>query len=130
MSPADVTPADVTPADMTPADVTPADRTPATATPETGVWRPAVALQTLREAQDRALHMEGIPMLIALADQRGGEKQAAGTDAGDPRHAAILARIDQYRAALAPSQRENDLGVIASVLTVAAYEDFGRIGAP
>ena len=104
--------------------MSPADMTPASVPPETG------ELQTLREAQDRALHMEGIPMLIALADQRGGEKPAAGTDTGDPRHAAILARIDQYRAALAPSQRENDLGVIASVLTVAAYEDFGRIGAP
>ncbi len=91
--------------------------------------RPSVELQTLRESQDRALHMEGIPMLIGLADERGaGAVLAAATD--EPRHAAVLARIDHYRAVLAPSQRETDMGVIGSVLTVAAYEDFDRIAAP
>jgi hypothetical protein len=91
----------------------------------------SVELQTLRESQDRALHMEGIPMLIGLADERaGGETTTAAADAVDPRHAAVLARIDHYRAALAPSQRETDMGVIASVLTVAAYEDFDRIATP
>lgn len=90
---------------------------------------PSVELETLRESQDRALHMEGIPMLIGLADERGGSFLAAA-DADDPAHAAVLSRIDHYRTALAPSQRENDMGVIASVLTVAAYEDFGRIVAP
>ena len=93
-----------------------------------GSQSPGVELQTLRESQDRALHMEGIPMLIGLADERGRTVPAA--DAGDPRHAAVLARIDHYRAALAPSQRENDMGVIASVLTVAAYEDFDRAVTP
>ena len=92
---------------------------------------PGVELQTLRDSQDRALHMEGIPMLIALADERGGGKNSAPAgDATDTRHAAVLARIDHYRAVLAPSQRESDMGVIASVLTVAAYEDLDRIIAP
>lgn len=89
-----------------------------------------VELASLRESQDRALHMEGIPMLIGLADERGAAGSAVrAADAADPRHAAVLARIDHYRAVLAPSQRENDMGVIASVLTVAAYEDFDRIAA-
>jgi hypothetical protein len=92
---------------------------------------PSVELQTLRESQDRALHMEGIPMLIALADERGpGRNTVPAAEAVDPRHAAVLARIEHYRAALAPSQRDADMGVIASVLTVAAYEDFDRIAAP
>lgn len=87
-------------------------------------------LASLRESQDRALHMEGIPMLIGLADERGAARSAVHpADVGDPRHAAVLARIDHYRAVLAPSQRETDMGVIASVLTVAAYEDFDRIAA-
>jgi hypothetical protein len=87
-------------------------------------------LASLRESQDRALHMEGIPMLIGLADERGGAGPTVPAgDAVDPRHAAVLARIDHYRAVLAPSQRETDMGVIASVLTVAAYEDFDRIAA-
>lgn len=90
---------------------------------------PSVELQTLRESQDRALHMEGIPMLIGLADERGASV-IVPADADDPRHAAVLARIEHYRAVLAPSQRETDMGVIASVLTVAAYEDFDRIAAP
>lgn len=89
-----------------------------------------VELASLRESQDRALHMEGIPMLIGLADERRPvEPAGSATDVGDPRHAAVLARIDHYRAVLAPSQRETDMGVIASVLTVAAYEDFARIAA-
>lgn len=90
---------------------------------------PTVELQTLRESQDRALHMEGIPMLIGLADERGTSVVPAA-DADHPRHAAVLARIDHYRATLAPSQRETDMGVIASVLTVTAYEDFDRIMTP
>ena len=90
----------------------------------------AVELQTLRESQDRALHMEGIPMLIALADERGSATPPAVGGADDPRHAAVVARMDHYRSALAPSQRDTDMGVIASVLTVAAYEDFDRALAP
>ena len=69
-------------------------------------------------------------MLIGLADERGDGGNARPAVVQDPRHAAVLARIDHYRATLAPSQRENDMGVIASVLTVAAYEDFDRALAP
>lgn len=91
---------------------------------------PSIELQTLRESQDRALHMEGIPMLIGLADERGAGPAVDVAAGADARHAAVLARIDHFRAALAPSQRETDMGVIASVLTVAAYEDFDRIATP
>ena len=42
----------------------------------------------------------------------------------------VVARMDHYRSTLAPSQRDTDMGVIASVLTVAAYEDFDRALAP
>ena len=97
--------------------------------PDDNVPPASVELQALRGSQDRALHVEGIPMLIALADERDGSAVLAA-NAGDPRHAAVLARIEHYRAALAPSQRDSDMGVIASVLTVAAYEDFDRIAAP
>jgi hypothetical protein len=87
-------------------------------------------LQTLRESQDRALHMEGIPMLIALADERVAASSSAAGTADDPRHAAVVARMDHYRSTLGPSQRDTDMGVIATVLTVTAYEDFDRALAP
>lgn len=89
-----------------------------------------VELQTLRESQDRALHMEGIPMLIALADERDPGMPAVVERTDDPRHAAVVTRMDHYRSALANSQRDTDMGVIASVLTVTAYEDFDRALAP
>ncbi|QNK79454.1 hypothetical protein [Nakamurella sp. PAMC28650] len=88
------------------------------------------ARNTLREAQDRALHREGIPMFAVLVDERGSggipQVTAEATDRGAERTAAVLARVQQYRTALAPTRRDSDMGVLISVLAVAAYEDFDR----
>ena len=94
----------------------------------------AHAMDVLRQSQDRALHREGIPMFVTLVDERpvgaipqpGATTAAATTGGGTERTAAILARAEQYRAVLAPTRREGDMGVMISVLAVTAYEDFDR----
>ncbi len=87
---------------------------------------PTIELETFRECQDRALHMEGIPMFLALADERGpAVPTAAGGAAG-----AVVQRMDHYRQALAGAQREDDMGVVVSIITVAAYEDFDASVSP
>ena len=82
--------------------------------------RPTVELQILRECQDRALHREGIPMFLALSDERNATVPAPASRA----HSAVVRRMEGLRQALAPTQREDDMGVVLSIITVAAYEDF------
>ena len=80
-------------------------------------------LEILRESQDRALHREGIPMFVGLADERPG---AAEPVASDPAGTALVARMQHFRSALGPSQRNTDMGLLISVLTAVAYSDFDR----
>ena len=86
---------------------------------------PNVDLDVLRESQDRALHREGIPMLVVLSDEREGfaEMAATGIQSDGQR---LAGRVDAYRASLASAQRDSDMGVLISVLAVTAYEDFDR----
>ncbi len=85
---------------------------------------PSVELQILRESQDRALHMEGIPMFVALVDERAGSGIPVAPDAQAEGGRTLAARLGNYRSVLAGEQRETDMGVVISVLTAAAYEDF------
>lgn len=84
---------------------------------------PNVELETLRESQDRALHREGIPMFVALADERPESATAATADSTGE---VLVARLAHYRDVLGPHQRDSDMGFLISALTAVAYEDFDR----
>jgi hypothetical protein len=84
---------------------------------------PKLELETLRESQDRALYREGIPMFVALADERGREPRSGPPD-DDATN--LVARLQHYRAELGPHQRDTDMGFLISALTAVAYEDFNR----
>ncbi|MGQ7296238.1 hypothetical protein [Quadrisphaera sp. KR29] len=94
---------------------------------------PPPALELLRRSQDRDLPTEGIPMALALLDETGtggtaGERPPA--PAPSPADAALVAHLDALRAELAPTQRDGDLGVIASLVTAAAFHEAEHLGAP
>lgn len=77
-------------------------------------------LAAVRAAQDRAMEREGIPMVLAMVDETGPGPAVAHPGDG-PRLAAAL---DEHRAALAPTRRDDDLGVVHTLLTVVAHRDF------
>ena len=82
----------------------------------------------LRRAQDRDYAAEGIPMVLALVSE---VDPIPDPDAAVVAHGAALAgELDRYRTALAPRQRDGDLGITGSVLQAVAYADFDprRIG--
>jgi hypothetical protein len=85
---------------------------------------PSVELQVLRKSQDRALHMEGIPMFVALVDERSASDMPAPSNSEAERGGAIAARLEEFRTALGPRQRDTDMGAVISMLMAAAYEDF------
>ncbi len=91
---------------------------------------PGVELQTLRECQDRALHREGIPIFVALVDERKDGNVPAPSQQDANAGKAVAARLSHYHRTLGPSRRDTDMGVVVSVLTVAAYEDFDRSVTP
>ncbi len=65
-------------------------------------------------------------MFLALVDERQ-EAVPPAPDSESIWNAAILDRLDHYRSVLGPSRRDDDLGAMASVLAVTAYEDFDRM---
>lgn len=88
------------------------------------------SLEDLRASQDRDLRRVGIPMVVALRDEAepSGEAGPPSSGAGSAHLAdgrRIAAHLDELRADLAADQRDGDMGVVASLLTVAAYIDFG-----
>lgn len=87
------------------------------------------ALELLRRSQDRDLAGEGIPMALALLDETGDQSgdAPAAPSAAD---AALVAHLDALRAELAPDQRDGDLGVIASLVTAAAFDEAEQLGRP
>ncbi|MFT4083746.1 MAG: hypothetical protein QM638_14285 [Nocardioides sp.] len=87
-------------------------------------------LALLRECQDRVLEREGIPMVLALVDERGTAPAApAVTDADVLTDGAALAdAMTGYRDALVPSSRDDDMGCLITVLQTTSYADFGREG--
>ena len=84
---------------------------------------PNMELATLRESQDRALHREGIPMVVGLVDERVGARVGPLPDESGRQ---LALRMETYRAELGPNQRDTDMGFVISVLTAVAYEDFNR----
>lgn len=90
---------------------------------------PERALATLRDSQDRVLEQEGIPMVLALFDERGPAPAAADPAVLDEGR-RLAAAADAYRAALVPSSRDDDLGCLISVLQAVSFADFGGGAAP
>jgi len=93
---------------------------------------PHAHLATLREAQDRALEAEGIPMVLALLDHRTDTGTApAAQDAGARAEGERLAAaLDEVRETLLPGHRGSDLGATTAALQAVSYDDFGRTPAP
>ena len=93
--------------------------------------RPHPHLATLREAQDRALEAEGIPMVLALLDHRSATSVQTAQDDGVRAEGGRLASAaDGVREALLPGHRGSDLGSTGAVLQAVAYADFGRAVSP
>lgn len=87
------------------------------------VITPAPALALIRECQDRRLEREGIPMFLALVDERP-DRVLPRAESGDGR--AVVAELDRLRSAVADGQRGGDMGVVISLLQAAAYLDFNE----
>lgn len=82
-------------------------------------------LEILRKAQDRAVRREGVPMFVALIDERSGAAIPVG-DVGSESAGALVKRLEHHRSVIARGQRVDDMGFVVSVLAVAALEDFDR----
>lgn len=83
-------------------------------------------MDVLRESQDRALEREGIPMYLALVREGHAPPFPVAEAPAVEFGAALAGRLDDHRAALAPSQRDGDMGVLITLLAAAAYADFDR----
>ena len=89
------------------------------------VGEPTDELALLREAQDRRLESEGIPMVLTLVSEVGAMPDTASQDVrGDGQR--LAGRLARYREALIPTSRDTDMGCLITALVVASYSDFGR----
>jgi hypothetical protein len=85
--------------------------------------RSSAEFADLIAAQDRRLEREGIPMYLALVSE-------VGTDVPTPPPACVKSgrrvaeALDRFRAAMAPSQRDDDQGVYISVMQAVSYYEF------
>lgn len=86
---------------------------------------PDDALALLRESQDRVLELEGIPMLLVLADETGDPAEVLDATAREE-GARLATLMDDLGQALTPSGRDGDLGRVVTVLQAASYLDFGQ----
>lgn len=87
-------------------------------------------LAVLRECQARRLDREGIPMILVLSDERaspasGDAKVDVDAETAPDRHGSrrVLELLETYRVALAPTQRDGDMGLVGNLLHVVAYVD-------
>lgn len=94
---------------------------------------PHTHLAVLREAQDRALEAEGIPMVLVLLDHRatdhratGGRATAAQDDGVRAEGERLAGALEEVREALLPGHRGSDLGATTAALQAVSYADFGR----
>ena len=78
-------------------------------------------LGTLRAAMSRSLNSEGIPMLLALVDERG--TMPVVTDAETLAQGELLAgRVQDARETLAPDMPDRDHGGVVRALIIAVHE--------
>lgn len=87
---------------------------------------PDDALALLRESQDRVLELEGIPMLLVLADETGDDPPEVLDAAARDEGARLATLLDDLGQALTPTGRDGDLGRVVTVLQAASYLDFGQ----
>jgi len=90
------------------------------------------AYRLLRNCHDRRLEREGIPMVLALVDEREGALHIADDSPArveGEQYADLLAR---YSGLLTPTEvfDEGDEGGLITAMQVLAYEHFAPGGAP
>ena len=78
-------------------------------------------LSTLREAMGRAKHREGVPMVVALVDERGPMPPAVD-DAVRADGVSLAQRVCEIRHEVAPTIRDADNGAVISALVIAAHD--------
>lgn len=78
-------------------------------------------LRGLRGSHDRDYAAEGIPMLLVLVSETEPIPDPVEPVRADG--AALAAAVDADRAALAPTRRDDDLGVTGGLLQARAYAD-------
>jgi hypothetical protein len=89
---------------------------------------PERARELLRACHDRRLEREGIPMVLALVDERPGRTLAIAPDAESRAEGGAYADLlaDYSRILTPPSVLdEGDEGGLITAMQVLAYEHFG-----
>jgi hypothetical protein len=76
----------------------------------------------LRRSQDRPDDRDGIPMVLALVSEVATMSEV-GDQATRSDGARIAQTMERLRADLAPLSRDDDMGVLISVLRAASYVD-------
>ncbi|WP_375487276.1 hypothetical protein [uncultured Jatrophihabitans sp.] len=87
----------------------------------TAPWR-----DTMRRALGADGGRDGVPMLLAVCDERPNRAAADEDRPADGRAVADL--LDACRDALAPSARDDDLGVVITLLATVARHETEQIG--
>ena len=89
------------------------------------------AHQAMRDAQDRRFDREGVPMVLALFDERVGDRALPAVPAASVRHeGARYADIaGDFARALFPQARDADLASSIVVLQAMAFSRFAPAGA-
>jgi hypothetical protein len=77
---------------------------------------------TLRASHERADHREGIPMVLALVSEVG-EPTVVIDDSALTEGDRLAHKLDTLRADLAPTLRDDDMGVVLTLLRTASFED-------
>jgi hypothetical protein len=80
------------------------------------------SLTVLRRSQDRPDERDGIPMVLALVAETGTMPEV-GQEAVRRDGARIAGAMERLRADLVPLSRDDDMGVLTSVLRAASYAD-------
>lgn len=90
------------------------------------------AYRLLRNCHDRRLEREGIPMVLALVDERSGSMGIAEDATSRTEGAAYADLLARYTDALTPPVvfDEGDEGGLITAMQVVAYEHFAPGGAP
>lgn len=80
---------------------------------------------TLRRSEDREDHAEGIPMALALVSEVG-ELPPCTDPVARTEGARIAGEMGRLWSELAPTLRDDDMGVVLTVLRATSYGDFAE----